>query len=815
MRLAAPLDHQAKQISHMKHIIATLSLLFSSAIVMAQTGNITGKVTDNKQEPLTGATVMLIHLPDSVKVSGQAADVNGAYHFTKVAPGKYTIKAAMVSYPAVYTKAFEFSSTDVAMPTIVLTEQKKSLKEVSISATIPQLEQKSDRLVVNVEKLNTTGDNALDVLKKAPGIRLDKDDHILYRNNAGVNVMIDGRLTYMSGTELSNYLKSLPGSSVSKIELIANPPGNYDAEGTAGIVNIILKRNKAPGYNGTATANAGYGKYAKLYGGLNLNYNTGKFSLYTRTNTGYFDSYNKLTLGRQIGSEEYNQLNYWHPKSQSTSYTLGADYRAGERHTFGVMLKGYNDPTDADVSSTSVTLNSLGQQTASVIGVNPQKSNNGTYNANLNYSFAIDTTGQKLSVDADYVYSVSSENDEYTNTYFNGVGAITGSPIQLRSSGNINYNIRAIKADYVLPLRNHWQIETGVKSSFVSTQSIVAFDSLKTVGYIRDPKRSNDFAYDENINAAYFTISKTFNSHWDIKASLRTEQTNSTANSMYGTQIVKRSYWQLFPSAFVTYKVNADNQLNASFSRRISRPGYGNLNSAIRYSDPYTAMQGNPYLQPSISQSYVFNYTYKSFQILSLSYLQVSNSVNMVVLQNDATKTSISTYDNLGSTKTLSATTAGSFNIAKWWNVSAELDGAYDEVNTIAVNQAYSSNRFSWTGNLDQAFYLPKNFKISLSSQYYSPSISGLARTFSGSQIDAGISKTMMDKRLTLSFKARDIFFGNRFRSVLQYANVNTSWTNEWESRRFTLGLSYQFGNTKLKAARNRQTGTSAEENRM
>ncbi|WP_214072296.1 outer membrane beta-barrel family protein [Mucilaginibacter sp. dw_454] len=799
----------------MKNFTISLILSIISTATMAQQGTISGKVTDNKQEPLAGATVQLLHLPDSAKVAAIAADADGAYHFTKIAAGKYMVKAALVSYPAVSFKVILVDGQAVTVPTLVLVEQKRSLKEVTVSATIPQLVQKSDRLVVNVEKLNTTGDNALDVIKKAPGIRLDKDDNILYRNNAGVTVMIDGRLTYMSGGELSNYLKSLPGDALSKIELIANPPGNYDAEGTAGIVNIILKRNKAQGYNGSANLSGGYGKYGKVYGGANLNYNTGKFSFYTRANSGYFDSYNKLTLSRHIGDEVYNQLNYWHPKSVSTDYTVGADYRAGDRHTIGIMLKGFNDPTNAAVTSNSVNYDAAGQQAGSVTGVNPQKTGNNTYSVNLNYAFAIDTMGQKLSMDADYVTSNAFESDMYTNNYFDANGSLIGAPIQLRNNSPVNYNIKAIKADYVLPFGNHWQAETGAKSSWVSTHSNVMFDSLKTNGWAADPKRSNDFLYNENINAAYLTLGKTISTQWDVKASLRAEQTNSTANSMYGAEIVKRSYWQFFPSAFVTYKVNGDNQLNASYSRRISRPSYGSLNSAIRYTDPYTGIQGNPYLQPSISQSLVFNYTYKSFQILSLSYLNVDGPVNTVINQNDVTKESISTYQNLGKSTTVTATSAGTFNVVKWWTVNYELDGEYDKVNTMVDGTPYLNSRFSWSGNMDQVFILPKNYKLTLSSQYSSPSIMGLSRMLSASQIDAGISKTSADKRLTVSFKAKDIFFGSRWRSILQYNNVNTVWNNEWESRKFFLGLSYKFGNTKLKAARRRETGSSAEEQRM
>ncbi|RYE19529.1 MAG: hypothetical protein EOP42_28910, partial [Sphingobacteriaceae bacterium] len=475
----------------------TFLLLWICGTAFAQSGMISGKVLDQKQQPLTGASVLLLHLPDSVKAVGQAADENGLYYFKNIKPGKYAVKTAMVGF-ITNDKIFDFLGTDLQLPVLILVEKKNTLKEVTISSTIPQMEQKSDRLVVNVEKLNTTGDNALEVLKKAPGIRLDKDDNILYRNNGGVVVMIDGRRTYMSSGELSNYLKNMPANAVSKIELIPNPPGNYDAEGTAGMINIIMKHNKLQGYSGTANANVGYGKYIKTYGGLNLNYNTGKFSFFTRVNSGYYNSYNKLTLSRQIGSELYNQYNLWRPKTISTSYTIGTDFYVSKKSTFGLMFKGYNNPTDAQFTSMSSTLNSSGDQTGSVTGLNPQKTYTGTYSLNLNYSFAIDTTGQKLSFDADFVHSASTNNQNYTNTYYNADGSINGNPVYLQSAAPVNYNIKSIKADYILPLKNNLKLEGGLKSSFVNTHANIVFDSLKTAGYVLDPKRSNNFVYDEN-----------------------------------------------------------------------------------------------------------------------------------------------------------------------------------------------------------------------------------------------------------------------------------------------------------------------------
>jgi len=796
----------------MKNFILFTLMICIGTSAMAQ---ITGEAMDNQHGSLPGTTVLLLKLPDSVQVSAQTTDTGGKFRFDQVARGRYLMKATMIGYNTIYGNPFEFSGEGTYTQDLQLREETKLLKEVSISYTVPQLEQKSDRLVVSLEKLNTTGDNALDVLKKAPGIRLDKDDNILFRGNGGVSIMIDGRLTYMSGTELSNYLKTLPANAISKIELMANPPANYDAEGTAGIINIIMKRNRSFGYNGTATATAGYGKYGKLSGGLNLNYNVDKVSFYTRLSEDYNDSYNKLTMDRHIGTDLYQLDNFWHPINNITAYTIGADYFANKKSTFGIMFKGYNLPQNADVSSNSVTTNSSDVQTGSVTGTNAQKININNYGLNLNYNFKIDTTGQKLSLDADYLHKNTSENDFYTNLYFNGSGAAIGQPLYLRSTNPVSYSLRAIKADYIYPFAKTWRAEAGLKSSWVSNDNNAKFDSLKSAGWMTDPLQSNHFLYSENINAAYLTISTSFGKSLDLKASIRTEQTVSTANSLTMQQVIKRNYLQLFPSFFSTYRINEDNQINASFSSRITRPNYARLNPFIKYSDPYTAFEGNPFLQPSLSKSFLLNYTYKNFQVLSLSYIKVNDDVNSVIYQNDQSKQSINRYENLGSTSSLSATSAGTFKISKFWNVSAEIDASYNKVNTLVQNLPYNSSKLSWSANADQTFLFPENFKVLLSAQYYSPSVSGLARTLSGSQIDIGATKTFLNKRATLSFKARDIFFGNRYRSILQYNNVNTTWNNEWESRRFSLGFTYLFGNSNIKAARERKTGTGSEENRM
>ncbi|WP_295715601.1 outer membrane beta-barrel family protein [Mucilaginibacter sp.] len=780
----------------------------------AQSSIVQGSIQNSKKERLSGTSILLYRFLDSTKISQQASDSSGDFKFTQISPGVYYIQVTMVGYLPVITTPFKISGTAVQLPALTMNEKITHLSEVVVNSRVPRLEQKSDRLVINVGNMNTAGDNSLEVLTKAPGIRLDKDDNILFRNNGGVNVMINGKQTFMTGSEVSNYLKLLPGNLISKIELIANPPGNFDAEGTAGVINIVLKRNKVAGYNGNVNSTAGYGRYGKLSGGLNLNYNSGKFSVYTRLSEAYIDSYNRLTINRQIGDENFNEVNFWHPKIYATSYILGADYFAAKNQTIGFMFKGLNSPQTVNAVSNSVITNSSGV-IGYVNGSNPQKSGNDSYSFNFNYTINLDTIAQKLGFDADYVSNSATNNQSYLNEYLNGNGNPATAPVNLRSSNPVDFTVYSIKMDYSYLFAKKWTLEVGLKSSWVNTRSNIGFDSLKSAGYITDTVRSNDFRYTENLNAAYINLGTNLGKKWDLKASIRAEQTVSKANSITHRQVIDRNYWQLFPSLFLTFRPNDNSQFNASFSRRITRPNYSTLNSAIRYTDPYTAFQGNPYLQPSISGSFIFNYTYHNFQILSLSYLKINDAVNSVLFQNDQTRESINRYENLGSTNTFSATSSGNFNVTKWWNMNAEIDVLYNNVKTVVAGIPYRSSKYSWTANTQEEITLPKSYRLQISALYFSPSINGLAHTLAGTQIDAGIVKSLFSGKSTISFKVRDIFFGNRYRSILQYNNINTRWQNEWESRRYSLSFSYSFGNSKIKVARNRRTGTQQEEGRM
>ncbi|GGK59243.1 TonB-dependent receptor domain-containing protein [Rufibacter glacialis] len=782
---------------------------------LAQTGTtVKGTVRTAQNQPLGYATVLLLALPDSSIAYSQMTDEAGAYTFEKVASGRYVVKASRIDFNPVNT-VVQVGTQPVQVPLLQATEKATALKEVVVQGQRPLLEQQADRLIMNVDKLNTAGENSLEILKNAPGVRLDKDDNIVFRGSSSVNVMINGKMTYMSGAELSRYLKSLPASALTKVELIANPPASYDAAGTAGIINLVLKRELAKGMNGTVSVGTGYGAYEKVWAGINLNYNLGKFSFYTRLNTGHNNSYNRLTMERTIRDSLYRSENYWHPVTKSVNVVAGGDWFIQKKHTVGLMVKGYTAPENTLTTSQTVQYDIPGNAIGHVHMRNPRTGASSNYSLNANYKFDIDTTGRSLTVDADLVQYQNGTDEQFTNQY-QAHAIVHGRTLEeLQSFTEAAVRIYALKADYVHPLAQNWKLETGWKSSWVRTEAAIRFEQQQEGTWQNDPRRTNQFLYDENINAAYLSLNKKISKALSLKAGLRAEQTLSEGTSATMENGEPRHYWQLFPSVFASYSPQEDHQFSASYSRRISRPSYRSLNPFTFYSDPYTGIRGNPFLQPSLSNLVMFSYTFKNFQLLSISYLEQKDFVMEVPLQNDQTKETVSTPQNLARATALGFSSGGTLPVRKWWSANVQVQGRLNKISTPVQGAQYNQRQFAWDLSNDNNFTLPKDYSVQLTAYYNSPSVSGLFQNRASYQMTIGAKKTLMKGKATLSLRLNDIFDTARFRAYLRYANVDMYWQNEWESRRLNLTFDYRFGNIKIKAARSRRTGTSEEENRV
>ena len=789
--------------------LLALLLIFSQISPAQSPVSVTGAVLDAAGQPLPFAAAVLVHLPDSAVANSQTADAQGRYVFARVAAGRYCVKALLLSYRPVRSAAFDVGAAPVTVPPLRLAPTSTTLQNVTVRGRPPVLEQLADRTVVNVERLNVAGDNALEVLRKAPGVQLDKDENILYRGSPGVQVLIDGKPTYMSGEALKNYLKSLPATAVSQIELIPNPPASMDAAGTAGVLNIRLKRQQRPGLSGTATLGGGYGRYEKASGSTNLGYNVGRARLFTRLSAGRNNSFNRLVLVRHIRDTTYRQDNYWHPLGHALNYAAGAEVALTSRQTLGGQVRGSRYAEDAPTTSETTITDAAGRPVGRLHLDNPRTSLSHNAGLNLNYRFALDSLGRELSADADYVHYTSTQDQTFTNLFYTPLNEVARDAGRLRSAQASDVTVRAAKADYVHPVPGtKWRAEIGAKVSWVTTRSAVAFDTFAGDTWRPDPLRTNQFHYDETITAAYFSLNTTLGP-LELKGGLRGEHTHSRGESATTGQRVRRDYFQLFPSLFANYKLGANDQLSLSGGRRITRPNYQNLNPFLTYTDAYTAHQGNPFLRSSLATSAVLNYVHKEFQVLSLSYLRETNGMNEVVYQNDQTKISTAIVQNLDQTTAIDLTSGGHSDITKWWGADNQLVGSYARTSTQVEGQPVRLARFGWSASSDHTFTLPRAYTLTVGGSYYSPSVNGLFRMKSSGMVNVGLKKQFAQDRATLSLRLTDLFYMSRWYSTLRYNNVDMVWNNRYESRKVLLSLTWKIGSGKTV---NRPAAGSQEE---
>ena len=810
----------------MKTIYTILLILTGITASFAQAAKpqikITGSLLDDQGKPLDYATVSLLKTKDSSVVKGTLSNENGIYIFDHLAPGGYLIKATAVGYNKTISKQLNVddSKTDFTAPSLTLTPSSQALNTVNITASKPLIENKIDRTVMNVENsVLAAGNSAMDILERAPGVSVDKDDNISLKGKQGVTVMINGKLTYLTSAQLATLLRSTDGTTIKSIEIITNPSAKYDAAGNSGIINIILKKNKQAGTNGSVTAGAGYGAYFKDNENLSLNHKEGNLNVF-----GSF-SHNDNKRIQNIGLERiipdtsvsgmptyFRQTSPLIETDHNNSYRLGADYDLSSKNTIGFIVSGYFNGEDDNINDNTYIGPSFTQVDSSLTTVSQvhQTYHNNAFN--LNDTYKIDTAGQELSADLDYsVFKNNSTARYVTNYYLPGVPT---SQMQ-QFLGNLTpsvINIKTGKADYTKPITKSLKLETGVKFSDVKTDNNLEQNTADGTPYIS----TNHFIYDEKISAGYINFNKDFK-NFSVQAGLRGEYTSSTANgdSANIVSIIPRNYFDLFPSLFINHPINNKNEITFSYSRRIDRPQYDNLNPFVFHLDPYTYQKGNPYLKPQYTNNFEFNYTYNKNITLTLGYSKTTDVITEIPGTDPATKISFVTQDNLQVQNAYNANLFAPYTITKWWE---------GNVNATAFYLGFKSNGLEG-GNLDrgqfaynlratETFTPVSGLKAELTGNYQSELTYALFDVKPRYSVDAGISKSFDNKKFNVKLSMSDIFNTLTNNVNSQYQNVDLFITQKRESRITRLNITYNFGNSKIKA-RQHQGGADSEKGRV
>lgn len=827
------ITHAMKKFTSRIGVFVLMALVSLQARAQETEGGIRGKVTDSQGQPAAFATVTLLSAADSGLVKGAITDENGGYLFKTPSAGKYLVAASQVGMVKVFSPVMSLQGggESLSAKTLILRADTHVLGEVSVKATKPFIQHEIDKTVVNVENSPiSAGNSAWEILQKSPGVSIDNSNNtIRLQGKTGVVIYVDGKPTYLSTDQLADMLKNMDASSIQSLEIMTQPSAKYDAAGNAGVINIVTRKSKQKGLNGSVTAGFGEGKRPRENAGGELNYRAGKVNLYGNyyyshaiwwndnyITRNFYDGQNKTLSTR---TEQYGE--HFSP-SNSHSFKAGIDYAADAKNTFGFVMSGSVNPGHNHQNNTTWFKNPDGslQTTSLTDNTNDHRWTNFTYD--LNYRGLYDSAGRELDVDVAYSkFDNATSQHFHTDTYDATGKPVPDSPDQPNPNirtGSIPsvIDIRTAKIDYTLPVNKTTKLEFGAKYSLVSSNNDVKYLKLDnaTQQWAYD-SATNHFKYTENINAIYGNLHKQLKKGWGFQLGLRGEQTVSKGHQYTNDSTVKRNYFQLFPTFYLSKELNKNNTLNFSYARRIDRPDYQDLNPFRYYLDPYTYEEGNPFLQPQLSQTIKFTYAYKSLFSAALSYGHVSDVMSQVLKQNDSAKITYQTEDNLSRMDNVGLDLTFSIPVTKWWMSNDYISAFRNNYQGEYLGGRLDFSSTAFTFNTTNTFTLPAHFTAELSGYYQSRMLWSIFTIKPQYIVSAGIQKTILKDKGTIKLNMNDLFNTMHSSAFVKYQNLDVTSLNHWDSRRISVSFSYRFSKGNVKPESRHQSAIEEEQNRI
>lgn len=668
------------------------------------------------------------------------------------------------------------------------------LKSIEVTSKKPLLEQNIDRTVVNVDAMiSAASSNALEVLNKTPGVTVDQKGNINL-NGKGVMVLINGRTNYMSGQDLANYLKGLPGSTLDKIELMDAPPAKYDAGGSA-VINLRLKKSTILGLTGNLSLSASQGMYTRSYNSLNINYNYKKMNWFGSFSYSKDANYDKDKTNRDYFATDQHVYLLTHVigRSNTKGIRLGMDYNLSAKTVIGFEVNGQQRPSIYTRDYVSVTNN---DSTSTGFTYSDAKWKN--FSSNVNFLHRFNDKGHELSADASYItynnHDLQDLNNDSDFFHYN-----LGSDMK----------IFAAKADYVHPIG----IEAGVKSSYIKNDYDSRYLNEKLM---QVDSNSNHFLYDENINAAYISAKKKWK-RWGAQAGLRIENTNLTGkqpgNTAIAPSLFHRSYTQVFPTVFLSYKLDSagNHTLSWNLGRRVNRPSYQQLNPFVSFENSYTLSTGNPNLRPQTNYRTELKYQYKQWLGLGLQYNWFKDIV--FTLSDVVDNIYISKPENVAKGYIAMVLVNLNLHPAKWWDLNVNMMAGGMKLNGQAYSTALNAGTYSVRVRAYNQFNLSHGWSAEASGDYSGRNINGQDVINPRFIAYAGIQKKIWNNKGTLKLNMDDIFHSAI--QVNHSSGVKDSYYTHWgnyDSQKVGVAFTYRFGRETFARKRNHSDNTADQE---
>jgi iron complex outermembrane recepter protein len=780
----------------MKNIYLLLVLLISGSLAQAQT-QISGKtIYANKKEILAGVSVSIHNAADSSLIKADVSGDEGTFAITIPSQKEVLVYFNLVGIQPTWMRIAAEQS--VNMGDISLNSVDAG-PEVVIKSSVPLVQIQADKTIFNVEgTTNAIGLNALELLRRAPGVVVDNNNNIAVKGKSGITIYIDGRISPLTGDQLADFLKNTPSSSIEKIEIITNPSARFDAAGTAGIMNIIMKKNKNIGQN--ANISIGYANqvYGKTNTSVNFNKRGEKSNLYINYGNNFGEDWGYMRFFKVQNDIAFNQESFTHSIDKTHYFKTGVDVFINEHHSIGFSTNGNFSNNIWNSHSSTPIISVIQDSTLEALSDNRGIRNNAS--ASINYQWK-GKNEQTLVADFSYGGFNIQNNNFQPNAYVTPYGV----PL---SEDNFQNNTKTIigltvgKLDYNFKWKNiSW--EAGLKATQVNTNNNLNFFFVEGQSLVADSNRTNAFDYIERVLAAYANASGKYKKiGWQI--GVRGENTQSigtlTALSAQSTRAVDRLYTNFFPSAALTFEQSEMSVFNLTYSRRIDRPRYQDLNPFESRIDQLSYSRGNPFLQPQFTDALELSHTLFYMITSSVGYSKTNGFFTEITDTTEFARSFIQTR-NLGYQENISFNLGSPLPIAKWWEGYMNLGvynlhnrATFEDGNTIDL-RATSYNVF-----MQNTFKVNKTTQFELSGFYNGPSVwGGTFRNKPMGGIDGAFQKTFHNEKLILRIAVGDLLGTMRWRGISDYAGLYMDASGKWESRTVRVNFTWKLGNQNIK----------------